>query len=199
MGFVPLSQEFLLRHVPSLNGIRMMELGNQQLYCHPGIPEGSSAKPWFERQGVDHTSVDMNGKDGAVVVDLSQPIENPAWNSSFDVVTDFGTTEHVGPKLWNLYSCRENCHRWCRTGGVMVFMNPKTGHWPKHGYHYFTMAHYHALAKACAYDVLEISEHPSLGNDVDGWQVHAAFKKTGVPFVSFDQFSTLCRDTIFQC
>ena len=207
MGIVPTSLDFLNRHLPlvgGLNNCRMMELGNQQMYWHPNIPEGSAAKSWFERMGVRHTSIDSNGELGSIKLDLSLPIERPEWIGTFDVVTDFGTGEHIGinehirKPLEGLYQCRANCHRWCRLGGIMLFMNPKTGHWPLHGFHYFTVAHYQQLAEACSYTTLELSEHPSGGNYVDGLQIHAALQKVSdVPFVTREQFTEICNSTVF--
>jgi hypothetical protein len=201
MGIVPLSLDTLNRHiglVGGFNGCRMMELGNQQMYCIPNIPEASAAKSWFERMGAKHTSIDMNGQLGALQLDLSVPIERPEWDSAFDVVSDFGTSEHVGKTLTALYNCRANCHRWCRPGGLMLFNNPKTGHWPQHGYHYFTLAHYEKLAAACNYRVVQLWEHPTLGNAIDGWQTFAVFQKQdNAPFIAEGAFIQLCQGTVF--
>lgn len=202
MGIVPLSLDMLRAHVGVIGGLpgrKMMELGDQQMYANPDITEASPAKEWFLRQGVaEHVSIDANGLLGALPMDLSKPIDKPEWNGAFDLVTDFGTSEHVGKDLECLYNCRSNCHRWCRVGGLMIFMNPKTGHWPLHGYHYFTLAHYEALGAACQYRVLEVSEHPTLGNFTTGWQIHAAFVKTvDIPFITFSQYSDICRHTVF--
>lgn len=202
MGLVPLSLQMLLthaRHIGGLSGNRMLELGDQQMYCHHNVPEASAAKSYFEQLGVQHTSIDLNGELGALPLDLSQRIERPEWVNGFDVVTDFGTSEHVGKGLEKLYNCRENVHRFCRPGGIMIFMNPKTGNWPGHGYHYFTMAHYLRLAPLAQYEALEVSEHPTLGNSTDGWQIHAAFRKTADnPFPSFEEFKTACVDAVFE-
>ena len=202
MGVVPLSLQTLQSHahrVGGLAGCRMLELGNQQMYCHPAIPEGSAAKEWFKAHGViQHVSIDLNGLLGALPMDLSQPIEKPEFNNAFDIVTDFGTSEHVGKNLIDLYHCRANCHRWCRPLGIMIFMNPKTGHWPGHGYHCFTLQHYHALAKACRYVALEVSEAPSCGNYINGWQIHAAlWKQEDAPFISFTHYKEICAQTVF--
>jgi hypothetical protein len=201
MGLVPLTLEMLQRyigHVGGFNGCRMMELGDQQMYCHANVPEASAAKSYFEALGVQHTSIDLNGALGAIPLDLSKPIDRPAWIQAFDVVTDFGTTEHVGRDLAALHACRQSCHAWCRPGGLLIFVNPKTGHWPGHGFHYFTTKHYEALAAACHYRVLEISENPTLGNTTDGWQVHAAFiKQEDVPFPALDEFKTICAGTVY--
>ncbi len=202
MGCVPLTLETFNRHVGLVGGInhcKMMELGSQQMYCHGNIPEGSAAKSWFTRMGAEHTSIDMNGELGALQMDLAKPILREEWEGHFDVVTDFGTSEHVGPSLTALYNCRASCHNWCRPGGVMFFNNPKTGHWPNHGYHYFTVDHYRKLAEACNYGVMDLWEHPTLGNSVDGYQVFAVLmKNTNAPFVSEEKFIALCQGTVFK-
>lgn len=185
-------------HLGGYEGRTMLELGSQQVYSIPNVPEASAAKSFFEQLGVRHTSVDLNGELGALQLDLSLPINKPEWINHFDIVTDYGTTEHVGMGLDRLYACRANCHNFCRPGGIMVFVNPKTGHWPKHGYHYFTKEHYIKLAAANQYGVLEIGEHPAMNNYVDGWQVYAVLTKTSaVPMVPFDQFVDLCQGTVF--
>lgn len=185
--------------VGGFNGCKMIELGDQQMYCHPNIPERSAAKSWFERMGVKHTSIDMNGELGALPMDLSKPILREEWENAFDVVTDYGTSEHVGPTVTALYNCRANCHGWCRPGGLMLFDNPKTGHWPKHGYHYFTVAHYEKLAAACGYRIVHLFEHPTLGNTWDGYQIFAVMlKQDNAPFISEEKFTELCQDTVFR-
>lgn len=80
----------------------------------------------------------------------------------------------------------------------MVFMNPKTLHWPGHGCHYFTREHYEKVAEAAGYKVLEISEHPTCGNSIDGFQIHAVFQKqVSAPFIPKDQYLQLCQTTVF--
>jgi len=202
VGITPLSLETLRRHIDlvgGFSGCRMMELGSQQAYQfhHAEVPEGAPAKPAWERLGVRHVSVDLNGEFGAQRLDLSRPIEKAEWDGAFDVVTDFGTSEHVGRSLGALYHCRANCHRWCRPGGLMFFVNPKTGHWPDHGYHYFTVEHYEQLARACLYHIVQVYEHPTLGNMVDGWQVNAVLQKVyAAPFLAENDFVALCARTV---
>jgi hypothetical protein len=209
MGITPLTLEILQKHiglVGGFNGCRMLELGNQQMYCHVGITEASPAKIWFEGKGVNHTSIDLNGQMGALALDLSKSLNREEWKNSFDVVTDFGTSEHVGDEfkknnrhdLESLYQCRANCHAWCRPGGLMLFNNPKTGHWPLHGYHFFTISHYEKLAIACNYRVAQLWEHPTLGNFIDGWQTYAVLvKQNDSPFLSMDEYIELCRGTVY--
>jgi hypothetical protein len=196
---MPDSAVLLNRHIHAVGGLKgchMMELGNQQMMMWPPpIEEGSAAKLWFEQQGVaEHVSIDINGLLGAIPMDLSQPITKLEWQDAFDVTTDFGTSEHVP----SLYECRANVHRFTRPGGLMVFKNPKTGHWPNHGHHYFTKRHYERLAEVCRYRVLEISEHPACNNFVDGWEICAVLQKRATAdFISQPAFAQVCDQTVF--
>ena len=49
----------------------MLELGNQVIRPDKQIPE-ITGKAYFHRLGYEHTSVDLNGLDGALVKDLSK-------------------------------------------------------------------------------------------------------------------------------
>ena len=69
-----------------LVGASMLELGNK-------VKGDLVYKKLFESLGFRHVSVDMNGKDGALPKDLRQPLKL----GTFDMVTNFGTTEHVAP------------------------------------------------------------------------------------------------------
>ena len=74
---------------------RVIELGNQTILFDKHY--GKAAKVVLE-ECYDHVSIDINGRDGALPYDLNQRIELPP----ADVVTDFGTGEHVDDfyQLW---------------------------------------------------------------------------------------------------
>lgn len=159
----------------------MLELGNQHLFVFtppwPGFPErfvnhkGTPAKPYFEYAGYRHVSVDLCGEDGALVHDLCAPFD---LGERFDVVTDFGTSEHVA----KLHACLGNMHRHCRPGGWLLFANPEPGSWPDHGYWYRTADFYHALTKAQpGLELVEARRTASMGNTVSGWLTYAAIRK----------------------
>lgn len=108
-------------------GLKMCELGNQRMR----YGKHKTGKRYFEHLGVYHTSIDLNGKDGAVAYDLSKPIL--MWEGKFDMVTDFGTSEHVEGQR----ECFRNIHNFCRVGGVMVHAVPMKGTYAGHSpYHY---------------------------------------------------------------
>ena len=130
------------------SGLRIAELGNQRIrdtILGHEIP----AKKVYEMFGAKYQSFDRNGRDGAVPIDLSQPIPDK-YREGFDLVTNFGTSEHVEASQ---YWCWWNIDALCAPGGRMLHQIPEVGAWPGHGQFHYTMPRVMALADACGYDV----------------------------------------------
>jgi SAM-dependent methyltransferase len=128
------------------NPIRMIELGNQH------FNNGNVAKYYFESKGINHISIDLNGKDGALSLDLTGEINiDPA-----DIVTNHGTSEHVldQQKLF------KNIDKLCKPGGYMVHQVPMIGTWLNHEncYHRYNIHYFENLASFFDYEVLENKE-----------------------------------------
>ena len=104
-----------------IHGKRMLELGNKK------NREGTY-KEYFENAGMEHISIDWNGLDGAIKLDLRQPIDM----EPFDMVTNIGTTEHVDDQ----YGVWQNIHNLTKVGGVIVSHTPLEGDWWWHGEYY---------------------------------------------------------------
>jgi hypothetical protein len=114
-----------------LDGITsMLELGNKK------TATGIVYKQVFEAMGIRHVSVDWNGEDGALKLDLAAPLAL----GRFDMVTNLGTSEHVDRQepVWR--NMVEACAR------VLVCSTPLPGDWPKHGMFYPTLEFYEQLA-----------------------------------------------------
>ena len=180
----------------------MLELGNQYLcvghkpypeypdrFVNPNLSAPIAAKPYFQLEGYDHVSIDLNGQDGALVRDLSQPF---SLGRTFDVATDFGTSEHVSC----LWQCLRNVHEHLALGGLVFYANPAPKNWPKHGYWYRDSNFYGAFAAASGYALLEVFPLACAGNTVDGWLTCALMRKTTEAFVTKDAFYALplCRE-----
>jgi hypothetical protein len=74
---------------------KMLELGCQNIYGDAfETTYGSIAKDFFKRLNIEHTSWDVCGCQGSEIVDLRLDI-NVAEKVQFDVITNFGTTEHI--------------------------------------------------------------------------------------------------------
>lgn len=156
------------------------ELGAQNNYSVMSSPAPYMSE-WWKARGIESMSIDLSGENDSKKWDLSEPLKT---SKQFDMVTDFGTSEHVK----DLYQCMVNVNKLTKVGGYMVHENPKTGNWPLHGYHYRTTDFYRELAKLNDYELIRIEEHPAMGNSFDGWNVIAVMKKTKEGFIDRDQF-----------
>jgi SAM-dependent methyltransferase len=142
----------------------MLELGNKQTGDH-------SYKRYFESIGITHTSVDWNGRDGALPMDLREPLNL----GTFDMVTNLGTTEHVDRQrpVW------ENIHNAVKVGGVFVSMCPMPGDWHWHGEYYPTTEFYEQFAAMCGYRI----DHMAIGREAPNRNIDVRMTKlVDVPF-----------------
>lgn len=186
MGITQQSMNRLTRHGCLIPGIRMGELGAQNMYDDTYY--GAVAKDVFSRMGVEHRSFDITPHQGAAFMDLREPLpDDLMW--AFDVVTDFGTTEHVNG---DYYQAVKNIHDMTAPEGLIIRENPKTGHWPGHGHNYVDMDFYRVLSELCGYRLIELVEEFAMGNHVDGGNVCAVMRKRGSKdFISRKQFESV--------
>ena len=105
--------------------IAMLELGNQSWRCG----QFGVAKDYFQSVGMLHVSIDTNGDDGTLDLDLCAPLDHPEVNREFDIITNMGTSEHVQ----NQYQCFKNIHTHCRKGGVVLNIVPRNDALYVHG------------------------------------------------------------------
>ena len=140
----------------TLSGRQMLELGNQKIKAS-GVRE-KTGKAFFSKKGAFHTSVDLNGLDGAIPVDLAKPDAAPEWAGRFDIITNAGTTEHVEP--WQAqYECFRNIHRWLKVGGISVHLVPdvreldEKGSWAYHCNNYYSENFFRMLAAENQYEL----------------------------------------------
>jgi hypothetical protein len=172
----------LIKYAPEDGSI--LELGNQIMNLEN--IQGISAKEYYTKLGFEHVSLDQNGKDGAVKVDLSSPLK---WHHGyFDIITDFGTSEHVS----DLYECLSNVLRHAESGTIIIHKNPKTGNFPMHGNHFFTLEFWKEYASICNLFIEELYEHAIYHNTIDGYECIAIFKFTDVStIITKEEFDTI--------
>ncbi len=148
-------------HYEDTYGLRMVELGNQLIGGH-GQATGlksfiPTSKVFFECLGFEHTSIDINGLDGAIPLDLNEPIIDEDLTGQFDIVTNIGTSEHVS----NQAMCFENIDRLCRDGGIIINASPYGDVWGDHAGHWYLHQSFYDLAEKYDYEFLT---HPVLLN-----------------------------------
>jgi len=114
----------------------MLELGDKQ-------DAGRVYKPWFEARSFRHVSVDLNGMNGALPLDLTQPLGL----GCFDMVTNIGTSEHVSEDAFpGQVECWRNIVEALHLGSVLICDTPAPGGWRDHGRWYPHPAFYEELA-----------------------------------------------------
>lgn len=151
--------ECIRASVGELNGKKMLELGDQMFV--KGEACRKSGKEYFEDMGVLHTSIDLNGRHGSLKIDLAKPIEMPEWKNNFDIVTNFGTVEHVEPKKAQ-YECFKSIHYCLKPGGIAIHLLPDIdeltnhGYWKDHCKNYYSHDFVRTLVENNDYELLSI-------------------------------------------
>jgi len=124
--------------------VRICGLGDQRMKWHKAQTE----KQYFISQGVEeHISLDWNGRRGALKRDLAKVLGE--WTAYFDIVTNFGTTEHVEASQYNAF---KNIHNFVGVGGVMIHALPLVGHWEGHCNYHYEEDFFTTLAKGNDYE-----------------------------------------------
>lgn len=128
---------------------RLMEGAAGNSMCELGAKknERGTYKGHFERAGLTHVSIDTNATCGALPLDLTKPIDVASIGGPFDIVTNFGTTEHVAEQE----PCWRNVHALVKPGGYLISATPMD--WPKHGRWYPTETWYSEFCELNGYRI----------------------------------------------
>ena len=160
-----------------MKDIKMCELGNQRMmgslhiegikrrFKHGKPKTGDGfylTKDYFvDLKGIaSFVSIDLNGRDGSLRLDLTKKIDIEKINGPFNVITNFGTSEHV-PKQ---YECFKNIHDLCEIGGIVYHVVPRVGNWDGKGAglpsphcpYYYDLDFFQGLADLNDYEMITI-------------------------------------------
>ena len=148
----------------------IIELGDQLMDIGEDTQFERSDVYYRSRFGYNIQSIDIHGKNRALPIDLSLESDQVF---EADLVTNFGTIEHVS----DLYNALLNCHNWTKESGIMIHSNPKTGTFAGHGHWFFTMEFWKAVCLANNYRLIETMEiHPYSDTNPDV-EVVAVYQK----------------------
>ena len=185
MGVTSTSIQLIERALKIVTVKNVMELGAQNLYDKAYPLPLPYASELYLGKGIEYSCIDLNGENGAMKMDLEKKYLP---DKQFDLVTDFGTGEHVR----NAYNVMKIIHDLAKPGGILIRQNPKTGNWNEHGFWYITQEFYRQLARAQGYQIIELGEDAAMGNTTDGWNVYCICKKVnGNPFITKKLFKTI--------
>lgn len=118
------------------------------------------AKKYYENLNVlEHVSIDINGLNGALKLDLNKdlPME---FHNRFDIVTNYGTSEHVS----NQSSVFKNIHNLCKENGIMIHVVPYINNWPKHCEYKYDVTFFEKLIFKNKYKMLSLKVLPKYFN-----------------------------------
>lgn len=141
------------------------ELGNQMVRADPDYP----AEQYYRTRGCAvYDCIDLNGA-GTINADLGTPLDLPPR----DLVTDFGTSEHV----FNVSQCWINMHSMCKVGGIIAFEKIYDGGL-NHGMYNLQPTFISSLASANKYQMLHFEKTDTTGD----LRMRGAFIKTREEF-----------------
>jgi SAM-dependent methyltransferase len=150
----------------------VMELGSQDFWCpqqnlvkalfaafHRPVPDAAllstnnanqkSARLLYEALGMKYQCVDVDGRDGSLVLDLNFDTTPQEHKNRYDLVTNHGTSEHILNQL-NVFRVM---HEFAKPGGIMIHAVPFTVHL-EHGFFNYQPNFFESLARYNSYETL---------------------------------------------
>lgn len=143
-------------------GFSVCEFGNQFM-------SGDSPRPaleFYQKLGVGrYVSIDANGR-GTVTADLNCPVTDLALGT-FDLVTDFGTGEHIfdQAQVWR------TMHELTAPGRWIAFDRPSDGY-SKHCFYLITTGLMEDIARANGYRIVRLAREET----PRGWLCRGIFR-----------------------
>ena len=174
-----------------LKGVWLMELGNQTIRNPTKkkykIRTGKS-KAYFLGLRCNHHSIDQNGKDGAIPLDLTKPIPIPKFINAFEIITDFGDLEHVrGLHSWDKESGQwqawKSIHDMGKIDCLYMHTVPMLGSFIGHGSFHYTLKFFEDLCQANNYEIVFLRKQSiDPRTNTRGYIFCSYLKKTDRPF-----------------
>jgi hypothetical protein len=100
--------------------------------------------------GIEYRAIDVCTAPATDIVDLNIEALPPAHIGCYDVVLNFGTTEHI----FNQLNSFKSLHEAAKIGGIIYCQLPATGYF-EHGYFCYTPLFFRDLAKANDYEIVD--------------------------------------------
>lgn len=165
----------------SYEGLKILEMGAiEHKTPEPRMP----ARQWYLERGAKKVAtIDLNGQNGAIAHDLDLPIPDEL-AGKFDLVTNYGTGEHVNDQ----HMFFKNCHDACKNGGIMIHHLIHPGFFEKHGRYYYTQETAFRIARLCAYTILILENYASVKAGREGVVIVAYLKRSASKFPTPFQF-----------
>lgn len=152
MGILPETAAMVMG-IPLPAGFSVCELGDQMM---SGGKAPTLAEPFYRGRGCGrYVALDGNGR-GTFTVDLNDPLPALPLGGPFDLVTDFGTGEHIfdQAQVWR------TLHALVAPGGLIAIDRPTQGY-AAHCFYTITTGLIEDVADANGYDVRHLATVPT--------------------------------------
>jgi hypothetical protein len=114
-----------------------------------------SAEEFWRSIGFEYAAIDIDGSPGSIAIDLNYDGVPPQFKGKFDVVTNFGTTEHLANQL-NAFRVM---HDLTAHKGIMIHLVPIQGYL-NHGLINYNFKFFWMLARSNGYRFIETDFSP---------------------------------------
>lgn len=113
------------------------------------------AEEFWRSLGFEYAAIDIDGSPGSIAIDLNYDSVPPQFKGKFDLVTNFGTTEHVANQL----NAFQVVHDLTAHKGIMVHLVPVQGYL-NHGLINYNFKFFWMLARSNGYRFIETDFSP---------------------------------------
>ena len=126
MGVTSFSLELIDKVIDNNNITNVLELGSQNLFDKDYGTITPFASTYYESKGIEYTCIDIGGCNNALNINLAKPIK---LDKIFDLVTDFGTSEHIEVKskhnVTAFYNCLKTKHNLIEINMLLLYKEHK--------------------------------------------------------------------------
>ena len=148
----------------------------------------ATAKNLYSDLGIkDYTSIDISAEHNSLKVDLNNEFLDKSYYNKFDLVTDFGSCEHV----FNVAECYKTIHKITKKNGLIIICQAVYG---GNGYFTFDKPFLEGIAAANNYEIIHSSYTVSSSNLTK----NGSAKQYNIP-LSKDLLDTLKTNKDFDC
>jgi SAM-dependent methyltransferase len=118
---------------------------------------------------IEYNSIDVCPGLKTEILDLNFDSLPISMRGYFDIVLNFGTTEHI----FNQWNCFEVIHDAAKVGGIIYHQLPASGYFD-HGYFCYTPLFFREMATANGYEILDLFVTPAGESKIDELKLPAS-------------------------
>lgn len=137
--------------------MELLEIGDQDIIFgeNSGRKMRDIEKSFYQKW----ETIDLHQREGVTIRDLSVEKEE---SYSWDIVSNFGTSEHVEPEEGH-YICWKNIHKWTKLGGYSIHEIPESGSWKNHCRFYYDLNFFRSF-ESVGYEIIDLCQINYKGN-----------------------------------